>query len=180
MLRLAMLLSLATTILSLGTPAAAAVPTSDPGYPHWGWPVLGEHTIVRPFIAPATQYSAGHRGIDIAATGDVLAPADGVVYFEGTVVDRPVLSIAQGGGILSSYEPVVTSLHAGEAVTRGEVIGQLAAGHCAQTCLHFGVRVDGQYVNPMLFLGEVVRPVLLPTRHSTTTTAGAAAAGARN
>jgi hypothetical protein len=27
--------------------------------------------------------------------------------------------------------------------------------------------MNGQYVNPMLFLGELVRPVLLPTRHST-------------
>jgi hypothetical protein len=33
-------------------------------------------------------------------------------------------------------------------------------------CLHFGVRMNGQYLNPMLFLGELVRPVLLPTRHS--------------
>ena len=40
-------------------------------------------------------YAAGHRGIDLpAAAGEaVLAPADGVVTFSGTVVDRPVLSI---------------------------------------------------------------------------------------
>jgi murein DD-endopeptidase MepM/ murein hydrolase activator NlpD len=166
MLRSAAVFALATIILSLGAPAATATTTSDGGYPHWAWPVRGEHTIVRPFIAPATQYSAGHRGIDIAATGDVLAPADGVVHFEGTVVDRPVLSITQAGGYLSSFEPVVSSLHAGDVVTRGETIGQLAAGHCSQVCLHFGVRVVGQYVNPMLFLGELVRPVLLPTRHA--------------
>jgi murein DD-endopeptidase MepM/ murein hydrolase activator NlpD len=167
MLPLAVLLALATAVLSMGSPAAAATTKSDRGYPHWSWPVRGEHAIVRPFVAPETQYSAGHRGIDIAATGDVLAPTDGVVHFEGTVVDRPVLSITQGGGILSSYEPVVSSLHAGEVVTRGEIIGHLAAGHCSQVCLHFGVRMNGQYVNPMLFLGELIRPVLLPTRHST-------------
>jgi murein DD-endopeptidase MepM/ murein hydrolase activator NlpD len=165
MLRLAVLLVLATAILSMGSPAAATT-RSDRGYPHWSWPVRGEHTIVRPFVAPETQYSAGHRGIDIAAGGDVLAPADGVVHFEGIVVDRPVLSITQGDGILSSYEPVVSSLHAGEVVTRGEVIGHLVAGHCSQMCLHFGVRMNGQYLNPMIFLGELVRPVLLPTRHS--------------
>jgi murein DD-endopeptidase MepM/ murein hydrolase activator NlpD len=167
MLRLAVLLALATALLSAGTPTPAASARTGVDYPQWSWPVRGEHTIVRPFVAPETQYSAGHRGIDIAATGDVLAPADGVVHFDGIVVDRPVLSITQGGGILSSYEPVVSSLHAGEIVTRGEIIGHLAAGHCSQVCLHFGVRVNGQYVNPMLFLGELVRPVLLPTRHST-------------
>jgi murein DD-endopeptidase MepM/ murein hydrolase activator NlpD len=137
---------------------------SAPAYPRWDWPVHGLHTIVRPFIAPATRYSAGHRGIDVAATGDVLAPADGVVHFSGVVAGTPALSIDQGGGILSSYEPVKSKLTAGDEVTRGQVIGHLVAGHCTQLCLHFGVRVNGDYVNPMLFLGTVVRPVLLPSR----------------
>jgi murein DD-endopeptidase MepM/ murein hydrolase activator NlpD len=136
---------------------------ATPAYPRWSWPVRGAHTIVRPFIAPATKYSAGHRGIDIAARGDILAPASGVVHFSGVVAGTPALSLDQGGSILSSYEPVTSSLKDGEQVTRGEVIGHLVAGHCAKLCLHFGVRIDGHYVNPMLFLGKVVRPVLLPT-----------------
>jgi murein DD-endopeptidase MepM/ murein hydrolase activator NlpD len=144
----------------------------------WAWPAGGPGDIIRPFIAPSTAYSAGHRGIDIAADGDVRAPADGVVHFSGVVVDRGVLSISHAGGVLSSYEPVVSNLHTGDPVTKGQVIGQIEigqieigqieigqieAGHCSVPCLHFGVRVDGDYVSPLLFLGGLARPVLLPT-----------------
>jgi murein DD-endopeptidase MepM/ murein hydrolase activator NlpD len=109
--------------------------------------------------------TAGQRGIDIRASpaAEVRAPADGVVHFAGVVVDRPVLSIDHGGGVLSSYEPVETTLHKGDVVRRGQVIGTLAAGHCAsRACLHFGVRIAGEYVSPLLFLGGQPRAVLLP------------------
>jgi murein DD-endopeptidase MepM/ murein hydrolase activator NlpD len=131
----------------------------------WAWPVAAPHPIARAYIAPAAPYAAGHRGIDIRATEgtEVRAPADGVVHFAGVVVDRPVLSIDHGGGVLSSYEPVETTLHEGEVVRRGQVIGVLRAGHCASgACLHFGVRIDGDYVSPLLFLGGQPRAVLLP------------------
>jgi hypothetical protein len=140
----------------------APAPVSDG---HWSWPVHASHRIVRPFIAPATPYSAGHRGIDIAATGDAYAPADGVVHFSGFVVNRDVLSISHAGGVLSSYEPVLSPLHAGDLITRGEDIGMIEPGHCSILCLHFGVRIDGQYVSPLLFLGGIQHSVLLPTRH---------------
>jgi murein DD-endopeptidase MepM/ murein hydrolase activator NlpD len=154
------LVLLALTSLPLLIAAAPA----DAAEPRWSWPVEGAHGIVRPYLAPATAYSAGHRGIDIASSGPVLAPADGVVHFAGFVVDRPVLSIAHAGDVLSSYEPVATTLHAGEAVRRGEVIGSIQPGHCVELCLHFGVRIDGQYVSPFLFLGGIPHSVLLPTR----------------
>lgn len=131
----------------------------------WAWPVAAPHPIARAYIAPATPYAAGHRGIDIRAVdgAEVRAPADGVVHFAGVVVDRPVLSIDHGSGVLSSYEPVETTLHEGETVRRGQLIGVLRAGHCAsEACLHFGVRIDGDYVSPLLFLGGQPRAVLLP------------------
>ncbi|AYF98616.1 M23 family metallopeptidase [Protaetiibacter intestinalis] len=130
----------------------------------WAWPVAAPHPVVRPYLAPATPYSSGHRGIDIRAPEGavVRAPADGVVHFAGWVVDRPVLSIDHGGGVLSSYEPVSTELREGDAVRRGQVIGTLVAGHCATACLHLGARIDGAYVSPLLFLGGQPRAVLLP------------------
>jgi len=131
----------------------------------WAWPIAAPHPIARAYLAPATPYAAGHRGIDIRAPlgGEVRAPADGIVHFAGVVVDRPVLSIDHGGGLLSSYEPVETTLHEGDQVRRGEVIGTLVAGHCANgPCLHFGVRVHGAYVSPLLLLGGQPRAVLLP------------------
>ena len=160
-LRIVVLLVAVLAFLSVPQPARAAAPAVGA---RWSWPVAGAHPVIRPFVAPATAYAAGHRGIDIAAKGDVLAPADGIVHFVGFVVDRPVLSISHAGGVISSYEPVVSSLHVGDTVTRGEVIGQVLAGHCADSCLHFGVRIDGQYVSPMLFLGGIPYSVLLPTR----------------
>lgn len=130
----------------------------------WDWPTDGPHEIIRPYIAPATAYGPGHRGIDLASGGTLLAPADGVVSFSGWVVDRGVLSISHGGGVVSSYEPVTTSLVAGDTVHRGQQIGIVEPGHCSRLCLHLGVRLNGEYVSPLLYLGGVPRSVLLPTR----------------
>lgn len=130
----------------------------------WSWPVTAPHPIAKPYLAPATPYASGHRGVDItaAAGASVLAPDDGVVHFSGFVVDRPVLSIDHGDGVISSYEPVETELVAGDSVQRGDVVGALLAGHCTSACLHLGVRIDGAYVSPLLFLGGQPRAVLLP------------------
>jgi murein DD-endopeptidase MepM/ murein hydrolase activator NlpD len=58
---------------------------------------------------------------------------------------------------------VVGSVEVGSSVARGAPIGSVGTGgHCADGCVHFGVRVDGVYVNPMLLLGEVPPAVLLP------------------
>ncbi len=144
---------------------AAAGPAN--GTELWRWPVDPPRSVLRPFIAPETPYATGHRGIDIRApAGTVFAPADGVVHFAGTVVDRPVLSIDHGGGVLSSYEPVTSTLKAGDSVSRGDPIGVVLPGHCVSLCLHFGVRVDGQYFSPLAWLGGIPNSVLLPTRRS--------------
>ena len=133
----------------------------------WSWPLTAAPSpdIVAPYLAPATGYSAGHRGIDLGAVGGaaVTAPSDAVVRFSGLVVDRPVVTLDHGAGVLSSYEPVDGMVPVGTPVARGAVIGSVATGgHCEGRCLHVGVRVDGQYVSPMLFLGRVPPAVLLP------------------
>lgn len=132
----------------------------------WAWPVDSPHPVVRPFIAPKTTYSAGHRGIDIAAyVGAILrSPADGVIHFSGFVVDRSLVSIDHGGGLISTFEPVFPALAEGTVVHRGEQIGALQSGHCGAPCLHFGVRLNGQYVSPLNYLGGIPHSVLLPTR----------------
>jgi len=139
-------------------------PSPPPSPPAWLWPVEVPRQIVRPFLAPATDYGAGHRGIDIAAGTALLAPADGIVHFAGVVVDRPVLSIDHGGGVLSSFEAVSSELHKGDPVHRGDEIGTIEPGHCSIDCVHVGVRVNGEYVSPLLYLGGLERSVLLPTR----------------
>ena len=130
----------------------------------WAWPLPAPHTLARPYVAPATPYSAGHRGIDIrgADGAEVRAPADGVVHFAGFVVDRPVISIRHSGGVISSFEPVEPLVATGDRVQRGDVVGILQPGHCASPCLHLGARIDGEYVNPLLFLGGLDHAVLYP------------------
>ena len=131
----------------------------------WRWPVPAPIRVVAPFRAPATPYAAGHRGIDLAAEGGalVVAPADGVVGFAGPVVDRGVIAIDHGDGVVSAIEPVEAVVAAGTSVRAGEVVGRVASGgHCSSECVHFGVRSDGEYVSPFLFLGGLPRAVLLP------------------
>lgn len=144
-------------IAVLGSTAAVSAP--------WAWPTAPPHHIEAGFVAPLTPYSAGHRGIDLlTVTGTpVLAPADGVISFVGVVADRPVISISQSGGVVSSLEPVQALVASGDQVVKGQQIGVTAAGgHCANVCLHFGVRKHGFYVSPLNYLGGVERAVLLP------------------
>jgi len=156
--------------LLTGAPAAAGAPAPLPvpaPAPHtaWAWPVGPPRHLLRPFEAPASRYTAGHRGIDLVAReGDaVRSPADGVVTFVGTVVDRPVVSIQHGNDLLSSFEPVTATVAEGDRVRAGQVIGSVATGaHCTARCVHFGVRRHGQYISPVLFLGGLARAVLLP------------------
>lgn len=131
----------------------------------WSWPVAGPRHVVVPFRAPAHAYGSGHRGIDVLAPEDgvVRAPADGVVAFRGTVVDRPLLTIEHAGGYVSTFEPLASTLSPGDAVSEGAEIGTVVTGgHSAPGTLHIGVRLDGEYLNPMLLFGGVPRAVLLP------------------
>lgn len=152
-------------------PAAATSSTAPPGHPQlgegprWLWPSATPHWIITGFAAPATRYSAGHRGIDIAAVpgSAVVAPVDGVIRFIGIVVDRPVLTLEASGDLLASSEPVRSELAAGTLVRAGDQIGVVASGgHCDGACLHFGVRLHGEYVSPLRYLGGIERAVLLP------------------
>lgn len=145
--------------------AALLLTTGLLGAP-WFWPLPAPHQVVRPYLAPATPYAAGHRGVDLAAAdGDeVRAPDDGVVHFAGVIADRPVLSIEHTSGVLTSFEPLESSLVEGDAVRRGQVIGVVRPGHCREPCLHFGARIAGEYVSPLIFLSGQPRAVLLPTR----------------
>lgn len=143
-------------------PGAARAP--DVAEP-WVWPVEGARQITEPFRAPSHDYGPGHRGIDLAtAVGAVVhAPADGVVAFRGVVVDRPLITIDHGAGIVTTFEPMTSSLTPGSVVAAGDEIGIVATGgHTPAGELHLGVRWNDVYINPQLMFGEVARAVLLP------------------
>lgn len=148
-------------------PVLAAGATSDdsaPGYP-WLWPLEGQRLVIVAFRAPAHDYGPGHRGMDVAAEpgAQVLSPADGVVAFRGTVVDRPLITVDHGRGYVTTLEPVASDLSPGDTVTAGDVLGTLAdGGHAPRGTLHVGVRVDDLYVNPRGLFGRPPRAILLP------------------
>ncbi|WP_337003139.1 MULTISPECIES: murein hydrolase activator EnvC family protein [unclassified Microbacterium] len=160
--------SILSTVLALALIVTALSPASaseTSALPRWRWPLSGPHAVLAPYRAPAHAYGAGHRGIDLGTSlgAAVTAPADGVVAFRGTVVDRPLVTIEHPGGLTSTFEPVESSLIPGEAVIAGQEIGSVdVGGHTAAGGLHVGVRREGDYINPMLLFGDVPRAVLLP------------------
>lgn len=149
-----------------GGPAATAAADAGDGVSshRWVWPVE-PFRMERPFEAPPHRYGAGHRGIDIrpVGTSTVLAPAAGAVAFAGMVAGRGILTIDHGDGLVTTLEPVDTTLEPGTPVAAGEAVGTIAlGGHTSPGALHFGVRLHGEYINPLLLLGGVPRAVLLP------------------
>lgn len=159
-LAFALLAATSTGTASATVAVSEPIPSAEP----WQWPVTPV-AIVRPFIAPAHPYGPGHRGIDLAGAddGQVRAPASGVIAFAGVVVDRPLITIDHGDGLVTTLEPVVTDLTVGTAVLGGDHVGSVpAGGHDGAGAVHFGVRRNGEYINPLLLLGGVPRAVLLP------------------
>ena len=137
------------------------------GGQEWAWPLRPVPVVARPASLPPEPWAAGHRGVDLSATAGavVLAPHDGVITFTGPVVDRGVLTIAHGGGLRSSLEPVRALLPPRSAVRRGEPVAVLTdePGHCVpHTCLHWGVRRGAVYLDPLALLRAPDPPVLLP------------------
>ncbi|WP_448071629.1 peptidoglycan DD-metalloendopeptidase family protein [Georgenia yuyongxinii] len=154
---------------SAGTGAARLVGDGfNAGEVGYRWPTGDPAEVVRAFDPPGRPWDAGHRGVDLAhGTGAaVLAAADGVVVFAGTVVDRPVVSVDHADGIRTTYEPVTPVVTAGQRVRAGDVLGHLVAGHCfawQPSCLHWGARRGPDvYVDPLRLVGAQVVVRLLP------------------
>lgn len=140
--------------------ANAAISSSSQ---RWQMPVKAPVALVTSYLAPATPYAAGHRGIDLLVKSKevVLAPSDGRVGFVGQVAKKPVVSIEHPGGFVSSFEPVCSTLLAGQKVHRGQALG-FACGsihyksHCApKLCLHYSIRSAGLYLSPLGVAGAL-------------------------
>jgi len=130
----------------------------------WTAPLPGPLRVVRRFDPPASRYSVGHRGVDLAGRPGtpVLAAGAGTVAFAGVLAGRGVVSLAHAGGLRTTYEPVAGVLvSGGQRVAEGQALGVLAAGHpgCASAaCLHWGLRRGAggavTYLDPLLLLGR--------------------------
>ena len=124
-------------------------------------PVPGD--VTRLFERPAERWSAGHRGVDLAADpgATVHSPAAGVVTFAGQVAGRGVVTVRHADGLRSSLEPVEPSVATGDEVDGGAVLGtlQTRSGHQG---VHWGVRRGTRYLDPLRLLARTTTVVLLP------------------
>lgn len=144
-------LVLALSIVGVPMPQASGLEG-----PSWEWPIRGP--LLRTFDPPEDPYGAGHRGIDIAARfgATIVAPADGVVTFAGKVGGRLFITLDHGSGLTSTCSWVSGSfVRKGDVVLRGVPIASSGTGHdgVLPAHLHFGVRLDGAYIDPLDLLG---------------------------
>ncbi len=147
---LARVVALSLLLLVAGTAPARG------GDGSWAWPV-GDHRVTSRFDLPDTEYSAGHRGIDLPGhVGEpVLAVAPGRVTFAGSVAGVGVVTVDHGSE-RSTYQPVEPLVHRGESVETGGVVGKLRdrGSHCATACLHLGRLMAETYLDPLDRLGS--------------------------
>ncbi|MDQ0374305.1 peptidoglycan DD-metalloendopeptidase family protein [Cellulomonas humilata] len=166
--------ALGTVVVLLSLMVVAAGPAGSAGPPGspspagtYRLPLAGSADVVRAFEPPPARWAAGHRGIDLrSAPGtEVVSPVDGVVTYAGAVGGRPVVTVTDVEGRRSSVEPLVPAVGIGTLVTAGARLGTLVAegSHCAPSaCLHWGVRVGDDYVDPLGLLAGAGPAVLLP------------------
>jgi murein DD-endopeptidase MepM/ murein hydrolase activator NlpD len=146
-------------VLSLFVLVTVATPARG-GDGSWEWP-LDDHRVASEFDLPDTEYTAGHRGIDLPGhVGEpVRAVAAGRVTFAGSVAGVGVVTVDHGSE-RSTYQPVDPRVSRGDAVEVGDQLGQLRAdgSHCATACLHLGrLEADSRsraYLDPLDRLGS--------------------------
>ncbi|MCC8060432.1 MAG: peptidoglycan DD-metalloendopeptidase family protein [Clostridiales bacterium] len=124
------------------------------------WPCPSSSRISSVFgdrTSPTEGASTDHKGIDISAqTGaSILAAASGTVviatysYSAGNYI-----MINHGGGIYTVYMHCSQLLASeGQEVAQGETIARVGStGYSTGPHLHFGIRANGAYVNPSLYV----------------------------
>jgi murein DD-endopeptidase MepM/ murein hydrolase activator NlpD len=126
----------------------------------FSWPVEGP--ITSPFgarINPVTHRASFHEGADIGASwGTPIHAADkGLVISTGwKPAYGQVVALDNGSGFVTWYCHCSAILVSeGQLVSRGQVIARVGAtGWATGPHLHFGVLKDGDWVNPLDYLGR--------------------------
>ncbi|WP_130450451.1 murein hydrolase activator EnvC family protein [Zhihengliuella halotolerans] len=164
----AALTAMLAVLISVPSATADVSRGDSPPAADWEWPVgdaASPPRVARGFEEPESVWGPGHRGADLVVDRgvEVRSPAAGTVAFVGVVVDRPVLSIDHGNGLRTSLEPVRAHAQVGDAVSGGEIVGTVAAGgHCGAGCLHWGLRLDGVYIDPLPTVRDLRPSILWP------------------
>lgn len=140
--------------------ARAAAEDGDGGASGFLWPCPASHRITSGFgnrEIPIAGATANHRGIDIGAPSGsaILASASGRVttstyhYSAGNYI-----VISHGNGISTVYmHASALYVSEGEMVSQGQKIAAVGStGYSTGPHLHFGVIVNGSYVNPLNYV----------------------------
>jgi murein DD-endopeptidase MepM/ murein hydrolase activator NlpD len=159
------LVGLAPAVVATAGSAAAPPPPAPAGT--YRLPLAGPADLVRGFEPPPQPWAAGHRGVDLrsALGAQALSPVGGVVSFAGPVGGRGVVTVTDAQGRRSSVEPVQPAVRSGDLVAAGQLLGAVTVegSHCPPgSCLHWGVRVGDEYVDPLALLPGAGPVVLLP------------------
>ena len=110
-------------------------------------------------LHPTLGVDKFHNGIDLAAPGGspILAAYDGQVIGAGYNSSMGnYIMINHGGGLITIYmHASALYVSSGDMVVRGEKIAAVGTtGRSTGNHLHFGVRLDGNYVSPWNYLSS--------------------------
>ena len=149
-------------------PSSVSLGRATPGDPGFAPSLPARHVVLAgertgdPGIRPA-----GHA-VTAPATGGstsrsrpgtpILAPEAGTVSFAGRVGGELFVTIDHGGGLSSTYSWIsAAAVRKGDVVSRGQTIGATGTGHPGASVphLHFGVKLDGEYVDPLELLAPL-------------------------
>lgn len=124
------------------------------------WPAVSGSSISSSFgprTSPTAGASSNHKGIDIPCpTGsDIVAGADGVVTVSQYSTSAGYyIMIDHGNGVATVYmhnSQLIVGV--GESVVKGQVIAKAGStGYSTGSHCHFGVMINGTYVNPLNYL----------------------------
>lgn len=125
------------------------------------WPCPSSTRITSPYgtrTSPTSGASLNHKGIDIGAAGgaDIVAAAAGTVKAAtySSSAGNYVM-IDHGGGLYTVYmHASALNVSEGQTVSAGQVIAKVGStGISTGNHLHFGVSLNGSYVDPSGYLG---------------------------
>ncbi len=126
------------------------------------WPAVGAYSISSGF---GYRSSGFHGGVDIVKPGGKSTGALVVAAGSGTVVTAGFhrsygnyVVINHGGGVHTLYAHMLSGslkVSAGQHVSAGQALGNIGAtGNVTGPHLHFEVRINGNRVNPLPYLGR--------------------------
>ncbi|MBP5772562.1 MAG: peptidoglycan DD-metalloendopeptidase family protein [Eubacterium sp.] len=128
----------------------------------WTWPCPSSHTITSEYGYRGDPFGGSgggfHSGLDIGApagTPIVAAKAGTVAWSSFSSTAGNWIGISHGNGVVSVYMHMSARIaKAGQHVNKGQTIGLVGTtGSSTGNHLHFGVQVNGSYVNPHNYIG---------------------------